>query len=79
MPKKEWTDEEIQQEIRDAVAIVQEDRERADYTRLHERFGQSKEPTDPNAPKPPPAKDPQDKPKPTGRRSIWWGEIEDDA
>jgi len=26
MPGKEWTDEEVQKEIRDAIAIVREDR-----------------------------------------------------
>lgn len=75
MAKKEWTDEEVQAEIREAVRIVHEDRERATYQQLHERYGQkpppSGDPKDDKTP-PPPKKDGEEPPK--KRRSIYWGE-----
>ena len=76
MPKREWTDEEVQEEIRNAVKIVAEDREKAQYLELHSRFGPKPDdpPADPGK-TPPPAKDtpPKDDDKPK-RRSLWWGE-----
>jgi hypothetical protein len=76
--RKEWTDEEVQAEIAEAVRIVNEDRERATYKSLHERYG--KESTDP--PGTPPKKEEGD-PKPEGdkkkSRSLYWGEGSDDS
>jgi hypothetical protein len=73
---KEWTDEEVQAEIREAVRIVHEDRERATYQQLHERFGQKPSPSgDPKDGKnPPPPKDGGDQPPTQKRKSLWWGE-----
>lgn len=78
MARKEWTDEEVQAEIREAVRIVHEDRERQTYQQLHERYGQkpsgSDKPEDGKTP--PPAKDDAGEP-PKKRRSIYWGETDD--
>lgn len=72
---REWTDEEVQAEIREAVRIVQEDKDRAAYKQLHERFGQA--PTEPDNPKDnpgvPPQKDNNGEPAKKGRKSLWWG------
>lgn len=78
---RKWTDEEVQAEIRAAVAIVTEDRERAQYAALHERFGKDPAKDDPakdpakDGPTPPPAKDGDPEPEPTPvKRSLWWGD-----
>ena len=77
MASKEWTDEEVQAEIKEAVRIVNEDRERATYAQLHERYGE-KPKSDPKDGPPPPK---NDDPTPTEkkRRSLWWGDRLDDA
>jgi len=76
--KREWTDEEVQAEIAAAVKIVAEDKERAQYLALHERFGAKPDDSNQDPGKtPPPAKDdpkPDDKPK---KRSLWWGETDE--
>lgn len=69
-----WTDDDVKAEIREAVRIVHEDRQRATYAELHERFGDK--PRDPDDPKPPPKEPTLDDVKP--KRSIWWGETSDD-
>lgn len=77
---KEWTDEEVTAEIREAVRIVNEDRERATYAQLHERYGQKPPPEgDPKDGKntPPPKTDGTEPPK--KRRSIWWGDRLDET
>jgi hypothetical protein len=76
MTRKEWTDDEVQAEIREAVRIVNEDRERATYKSLHERYG--KESTDP--PGTPPKKE-GDADPPEGNKkskSLYWGEGHDE-
>lgn len=81
---RKWTDEEVQKEIRDAVAIVAQDRERAQYLALHERYG-SKDDSgkgDPpkDGPTPPPAKDGDPPPEPTEKKkSLWWGDALEDG
>jgi hypothetical protein len=65
MPK-DWTDDEIRAMIADSRRIVEEDREKATYTTLHEKYGVK---ADPKAP--PPKQDdppPDDKPK---RKPLW--------
>lgn len=78
---KEWTDEEVQAEIREAVRIVNEDRERATYKQLHERYGQkdgSKDKPE-DGKQPPPPKDDGGEPPAKKRRSLWWGDrLEDE-
>lgn len=69
MPK-EWTDEEIMEQINNAVQIVREDR--------FETFvrGRLSTPNDPNSSTgtpPPPGGNPNP-PKP--KKSLWWGETE---
>lgn len=70
MPK-EWTDEEVQKEIAEAIQIVREDRLE---TFLRNRFANPT--TDPNANPNPPASggngNPTDKPK----KGLWWGDSE---
>jgi len=75
---KEWTDEEVQALISDSVKIVAEDRERAQYQALHERFGAKPEDSKDDGKTPPPKKDdkPED-PKPK-KKSLWWGETDDE-
>lgn len=73
---RKWTDEEVQAEIKAAVAMVAEDREKAQYLSLHKRYGQGvKDDPDKDGPTPPPAKDGDPPPEPTERRkSLWWGD-----
>lgn len=69
---KEWTDEEVQKLISESVNIVREDRERASYKTLHEKYGNAEPPAEPGEGDPPPPKpEPNEPPK---KRSIWWGE-----
>jgi hypothetical protein len=75
MGAKEWTDEEVQAEIREAVHIVREDR--------FEKFVRGKVggATPPaGGPTPPPGKpgDPPAEPKPK-RKALWWGDALEDA
>jgi hypothetical protein len=69
---REWTDEEIRALIADSRKIVEEDREKAAYATLHEKYGAKPDPKDPKDPKgPPPRQDeppPDDKPK---RKPLW--------
>ena len=75
---RKWTDEEVQAEIKAAVAIVTQDREKAQYLALHERYGSKDDPgKDPakDGPTPPPAKDGDPPPEPTEKKkSLWWGD-----
>ena len=80
---KKWTDEEVQEEIKNAVKIVQEDRERADYARLHERYGKAPEgdsgsgdSSNGDGKKAPPTKEGETEPpvESGGKRSLWWGD-----
>jgi len=85
MPKKEWTDEEVKAEIAAAVKIVNDDREKAEYDRLHGKYGQSPSGDSGNptgdGPAAPPKKegegesnvDPSAK-----KRGLWWGEALDE-
>lgn len=68
---KEWTDDEVQAAIREAVRIVHEDRERATYKSLHERYGQDGK-TDDKTPPPPNNDDNQPPEPPKKKRTIWW-------
>lgn len=70
MPK-DWTDDEIKAAIKEAVDIVHEDRERAQYATLHERFGEKPPEGDGKNP-PPPKKEEEPPPDPPATRSIWW-------
>lgn len=80
---KKWTDEEVQAEIQAAVKIVAEDRERAEYARLHGKYGTESD--NPNGDsgsddgKTPPKKEGETEPSvETGRKSLWWGAVTDD-
>lgn len=75
--RKEWTDEDVRAEIAEAVRIVAEDREKARYRELHGKYGSGDQPPadDGNGPKPPPAKDEPSKPK---KRTLYWGERDED-
>jgi hypothetical protein len=84
---KKWTDEEVQAEIRAAVQMVAEDRERARYASLHEKYGQQTDPGSsgnggdpPGDDKTPPKKDEDPEPDLGNgkKRSLWWGEISDE-
>jgi hypothetical protein len=78
---RKWTDEEVQAEIKAAVAIVNEDRERATYQALHGKYGQEPpKPGNPNDPTPPPPKpgDPDPEPAPK-KKSLWWGDALGDS
>ena len=72
--KKEWTDDEVKAEIAAAIKIVNEDRERASYKSLHEKYGG--EPPKPDGEKTPPK---IDKPEgeggkePEKTKRIFWG------
>jgi len=78
---KEWTDDEVQAEIAEAVRIYGSDHHGARLARIEEtlakRFGNND--TDDGGKdkdtegKPPPAKDPKDS-NATPKKSIWWGE-----
>lgn len=75
---KEWTDDEVQEEIRKAVAIVREDREKATYAELHSRYGQKPEGEEgkEGGPTPPPKKDKTEETS-KKKKSIWWAESEE--
>lgn len=77
MGKKEWTDEDVQAAIADAVRIVTEDRDKAAYLALHERFKDSGEPGK-NPSGAPPPKDPADPAEPHKTKSLWWGDAGDE-
>lgn len=71
------TDDEIRQLIKESRSIFEEDRERATYRSLHEKYG--KETEDPSTKDGAPPKKEEEggkegKPK---SRSLWWGELED--
>lgn len=69
---REWTDEEVQKEIREAVQIVREDR--IDKM-LRTKFGSSS--NDPaNPPTNPPTSGGNPNPNDKKKKSIWWGETE---
>lgn len=75
MPKV-WTDEEVQAEIKAAHDIWASDYEKATYTRLKDKFDK---PTDPKNPNDPPRKqDPPANDPPKTKKSIWWGEMNDE-
>jgi hypothetical protein len=83
MAGREWTDEEVQAEISAAVKMVAEDRERAEYNRLHGLYGAKPDGDDKGDGKtPPPKKDDKKDGPPEGdgkkRRSVWWGEQPED-
>lgn len=70
---KDWTDDEVQKEIADAVAIVREDR----FSKwLKETLGSGGKPpaNGPGGNPPPPGPD-SDPPKP--KKSLWWGDVEE--
>ena len=82
MASKKWTDDEVKAEIREAVKIVNEDRERATYAQLHERYGKkdddnSSDSGNGDGSKTPPRKegDPEsDLDKSEQKRSLFWGD-----
>lgn len=63
---REWSDDDVRAEIAAAVKIVREDREKAEYQRLHGMYGAPE-----GQPPVPPEKEP---PEPVKKRGIWWGE-----
>jgi hypothetical protein len=66
---KEWTDEEVQAEIRAAVDIVKEDR-------FLKALSSKLDTKPPDGPPAPPRKDPPEKPDdkpPAAKGSLWWG------
>ena len=67
---REWTDEEVQKEIRDAVAIVREDRFEAFVRSTHTSNSDKDNPAIPSAN--PGNNDPA--PSATKKKSLWWGE-----
>jgi hypothetical protein len=76
---KQWTDEEVRAEIAAAVKIVREDRERAEYTRLHATYGASSGDNGNNQPNNGPPAPPKKEEEGEGesivaKRSIWWGD-----
>ena len=82
---KEWTDDEVREEISAAVKIVQADKERAEYNRLHGLYGTKSDSEDNPDDKqdddkvPPPKKEGSPQDKTNGRkRSIWWAATDDD-
>lgn len=88
MTAKKWTDEEVQAEIKNAVRIVTEDRERASYAQLHEKYGKEAS-GDPSGSdggsngdgKTPPKKEGETESDLEGsgkKRSLWWGEMSDE-
>ena len=79
---KEWTDEEVAEEISKAVQIVQSDKM---YTLIRDRLpAPSANPNDPKNDPPKSGNDPNNdnggNPNPGGnptkKRSLWWGETE---
>jgi hypothetical protein len=70
---KEWSDEEVQNEIKEAIAIVREDR--------FEKFARSRiAPVDPAKSNAPPSGGTNEDPNagaPKKSKSIFWGEIDD--
>lgn len=73
---KEWTDEEIQAEIKKNFEIVREDRERKAYLELHERF-KPQEGEDKGGSNPPPKKEKGEEGEPPKtKKSLWWGNYE---
>lgn len=71
---KEWTDEEVQKEIADAVAIVREDR--------FEKFvrGNMNQPPTNDSNKNPPnsgGTNPDPNAGNKKRKSLWWGEVDE--
>lgn len=77
---KEWTDDEVQKEIRDAIAIAREDGILKHVRGLHEKLDKLMTPENPEGEptegQPPPEGEPkdsnaQDKKQ---RRSLWWGD-----
>lgn len=82
---REWTDEEVQKEIADAIAIVREDRFES-FVRGRLAANES-EPNDPGTepksgkePKtsPPPPKETVDPPAKKKRSSLFFGELDDE-
>lgn len=82
---KKWTDEEVQQEIKDAVRIVNEDREKASYAQLHEKYGKPASDDSGGSDggsgsddKTPPKKEGETDPDlGKSKKSLWWGEMSD--
>ena len=75
--KKEWTDEDIQNEIKEAVRIVSEDRDRVRYNELHSRFGNAEPPKPGSGEAPPPKTEDADPAEAKKSKSLWWGEVEE--
>lgn len=72
-PKKSWTDDEVQAYLDEQVAIVRDDRDRAAYRTLHERF-KDKPDSQGDGKTPPPDKgDPAPGPK---KRGLFWGDAD---
>lgn len=78
---KEWTDEEVQEEIRKAFSIFREDHIVKSIRGLEEKLsglaGKRSDTSDSDAGEgdPPPVKDkPSEGNKP--RKSVWWGELD---
>lgn len=78
---KKWTDAEVEDLIRQSVQIVADDKERAEYNRLHGKYGAKEEPeeteteTD-DGKKPPPEK--EGKKEENSKRSLWGAYADED-
>ena len=68
---REWTDDEVQKEIRDAVAIVREDRLE---TFLRSRFSNSTDDKDGTGDKSGDGKDNSGDGNSPKKKGLWWGE-----
>ena len=68
---REWTDDEVTKEIRDAVAIVREDRLE---TFLRGRFGNQSDGKDDSGNAGTGQKSDAGNGNPNKRKSLWWGE-----
>jgi hypothetical protein len=82
MTNRKWTDDEVKAEIREAVRIVTEDREKATYATLHEKYGNKDAPNpddskDGDKSKSPPRKEGEPEPdldRSKQKRSLFWGD-----
>jgi len=78
MPPREWTDDEVKAEIREAVRIAKEDGVYKRITALESRLsGGNSDPANPTGKKPgegdpPPKGDPKNSAENPPRRGGWW-------
>lgn len=75
---KEWTDDEVNDEIQKALAIFREDHIVKRLGAIESLLPKGNSTGDNNPPKtdgePPPAKEPRDSSANNKKKSLWWGE-----